>query len=129
MNVVLILTSNAGSREMSAKGIGFGEGISGDAGDDAIRRASASKAKLAIERVFSPEFRNRLDAIVTFSALTPAAIERIVKKFVAAEASSPERHIAIAPRRSRAWLAKATIRVRRAAARAWCRGSARSAHR
>ncbi len=107
-NVVLILTSNAGSREMSSKGIGFGEGISGDAGDDAIRRASASKAKLAIERVFSPEFRNRLDAIVTFSALTPAAIERIVEKFVLQlEGQLAERHIAIAlTPEARAWLAK-----------------------
>jgi ATP-dependent Clp protease ATP-binding subunit ClpA len=107
-NVVLILTSNAGSREMSAKGIGFGEGISGDAGDDAIRRASASKAKLAIERVFSPEFRNRLDAIVTFSALTPTAIERIVEKFVLQlEGQLAERHIAIAlTPEARAWLAK-----------------------
>jgi ATP-dependent Clp protease ATP-binding subunit ClpA len=107
-NVVLILTSNAGSREMSAKGIGFGEGLSGDAGDDAIRRASVSKAKLAIERVFSPEFRNRLDAIVTFSALTPAAIERIVEKFVLQlEGQLAERHIAIAlTPEARAWLAK-----------------------
>jgi len=107
-NVVLILTSNAGSREMSTKGIGFGEGVSGDAGDDAIRRASASKAKLAIERVFSPEFRNRLDAIVTFSALTPAAIERIVEKFVLQlEGQLAERHIAIAlTSEARAWLAK-----------------------
>jgi ATP-dependent Clp protease ATP-binding subunit ClpA len=107
-NVVLILTSNAGSREMSVKGIGFGEGISGDAGDDAIRRVSASKAKLAIERVFSPEFRNRLDAIVTFSALTPTAIERIVEKFVLQlEGQLAERHIAIAlTPEARAWLAK-----------------------
>jgi ATP-dependent Clp protease ATP-binding subunit ClpA len=107
-NVVLILTSNAGSREMSTKGIGFGEGVSGDAGDDAIRRASASKAKLAIERVFSPEFRNRLDAIVTFSTLTPAAIERIVEKFVLQlEGQLAERHIAIAlTPEARAWLAK-----------------------
>jgi ATP-dependent Clp protease ATP-binding subunit ClpA len=113
-NVVLILTSNAGSRELSAKGIGFGEGIAGDAGTgtpgsiDTIRRASASKAKLAIERVFSPEFRNRLDAIVTFSTLTPAAIERIVEKFVLQlEGQLAERHIAIALMpEARAWLAK-----------------------
>jgi ATP-dependent Clp protease ATP-binding subunit ClpA len=107
-NVVLILTSNAGSRELSAKGIGFGEGVAGDAGDDSSRRVSASKAKLAIERVFSPEFRNRLDAIVTFSALTPAAIERIVEKFVLQlEGQLAERHIAIAlTPEARAWLAK-----------------------
>jgi ATP-dependent Clp protease ATP-binding subunit ClpA len=106
-NVVLILTSNAGSREMSAKGIGFAEG-SGGAGDDAVRRSSASKAKLAIEKVFSPEFRNRLDAIVSFGALTPAAIERIVEKFVLQlEGQLAERHIAIAlTPEARAWLAK-----------------------
>ncbi len=70
-NVVLILTSNAGSREMSAKSIGFaGEGTS-DERDEAHRRVAAGKSKAAIERVFSPEFRNRLDAIVTFKGLTP----------------------------------------------------------
>ena len=133
-NVVLILTSNAGSREMSAKGIGFGEGISGDAGDEAIRRASASKAKLAIERVFSPEFRNRLDAIVTFSALTPAAIERIVEKFVLQlEGQLAERHIAIAlTPEARAWLAKKgydpVFGARPLGARG-AEGSARPAHR
>jgi ATP-dependent Clp protease ATP-binding subunit ClpA len=107
-NVVLILTSNAGSRELSAKGIGFAEGASGDAGDDALRRSSASKAKIAIEKVFSPEFRNRLDAIVTFGALTPAAIERIVEKFVLQlEGQLAERHIAIAlTPEARAWLAR-----------------------
>jgi ATP-dependent Clp protease ATP-binding subunit ClpA len=107
-NVVLIMTSNAGSREMSAKGIGFAEGAAGDAGDDAMRRASASKAKIAIEKVFSPEFRNRLDAIVTFSALSPAAIEQIVEKFVMQlEGQLAERHIAITlTPEARAWLAK-----------------------
>src|SRR5262245_16299949 len=68
-NVVLILTSNAGSREMSAKSIGFADlGESIDGRDEALRRAAAGKSKAAIERVFSPEFRNRLDAIVTFKS-------------------------------------------------------------
>jgi ATP-dependent Clp protease ATP-binding subunit ClpA len=73
-----------------------------------MRRTSASKAKIAIEKVFSPEFRNRLDAIVTFAALTPAAIERIVEKFVLQlEGQLAERHIAIAlTPEARAWLAK-----------------------
>ena len=70
-NVVLILTSNAGSREMSAKSIGFADGAASEAIDEAMRRAAAGKSKAAIERVFSPEFRNRLDAIVTFRSLTP----------------------------------------------------------
>jgi ATP-dependent Clp protease ATP-binding subunit ClpA len=91
-NVVLILTSNAGSREMSAKAIGFG-----DERDAAVRQASASKAKAAVERVFSPEFRNRLDAIVTFGPLTPESMERIVEKFVLQlEGQLAERHVAIA---------------------------------
>jgi ATP-dependent Clp protease ATP-binding subunit ClpA len=106
-NVVLILTSNAGSREMSAKEIGFAEGIGGETGGGG-GRSSSSKARLAVERVFSPEFRNRLDAIVTFSALSPAAIERIVEKFVLQlEGQLAERHIAIAlTPEARAWLAR-----------------------
>ena len=106
-NVVLILTSNAGSREMSAKAIGFADdGTAGD--DDRLRRTSASKSKAAIERVFSPEFRNRLDAIVTFRSLTPAVMETIVEKFVLQlEAQLAERHVAITlTPDARAWLAE-----------------------
>jgi ATP-dependent Clp protease ATP-binding subunit ClpA len=104
-NVVLILTSNAGSREMSAKTIGFAEGGAG--GDDATRKTAESKSMAAIERVFSPEFRNRLDAIVTFRGLTPDVMEAIVEKFVLQlEAQLTERHVAISllPE-ARAWLA------------------------
>ena len=104
-NVVLILTSNAGSREMSAKTIGFVEGTTG--GDEAARRTAESKSMAAIERVFSPEFRNRLDAIVTFKGLTPDVMEAIVEKFVLQlEAQLTERHVAISllPE-ARAWLA------------------------
>jgi ATP-dependent Clp protease ATP-binding subunit ClpA len=106
-NVVLILTSNAGSREMSAKAIGFADGAAGASVDDAMRRASASRSKAAIERVFSPEFRNRLDAIVTFRSLTPAVMESIVEKFVLQlESQLAERHVAIAlTPQARAWLA------------------------
>ena len=106
-NVVLILTSNAGSREMSAKAIGFADGAAGDEVDEAVRRASASRSKIAIERVFSPEFRNRLDAIVTFRSLTPAVMESIVEKFaLQLEAQLAERHVAIAlTPDARAWLA------------------------
>src|SRR3954447_15119862 len=71
--VVLIMTSNAGSREMSMSSIGF-EGVA-----DGTDETQAGKAKTAIERVFSPEFRNRLDAIVTFKSLTPGAMETIVE--------------------------------------------------
>jgi len=94
---VLILTSNAGSREMSAATIGFSEGGG----------SSEGKARTAIERVFSPEFRNRLDAIVTFHALSPAAMETIVEKFILQlEGQLAERHVAIALQpEARAWLA------------------------
>jgi ATP-dependent Clp protease ATP-binding subunit ClpA len=96
-NVVLILTSNAGSREMSAAAIGFS--------DDA--KTPASRSKAAIERIFSPEFRNRLDAIVTFAPLTPGAMESIVEKFVLQlESQLAERHVAITlTPEARAWLA------------------------
>jgi ATP-dependent Clp protease ATP-binding subunit ClpA len=95
---VLVLTSNAGSREMSTKSIGFGEGDDG---------TSASKSKAAIERAFSPEFRNRLDAIVTFRSLTPLVMESIVEKFVLQlEGQLAERHVAITlTPEARAWLA------------------------
>src|SRR2546425_1043163 len=97
-NAVLIMTSNAGSREMSAATIGFAEGGAGD---------SKAKAKTAIERVFSPEFRNRLDAIVSFHPLTPAAMETIVEKFVLQlEGQLAERRVAIVLQpEARTWLA------------------------
>ena len=107
-NVVLILTSNAGSREMSVKSIGFADGGVSDTHDDALRRAAAGKSKAAIERVFSPEFRNRLDAIVTFKGLTPEVMETIVEKFILQlEAQLAERHVAITlTPDARAWLAR-----------------------
>src|SRR4029077_1049122 len=71
------------------------------------RRASVSKSKAAIERVFSPEFRNRLDAIVTFGSLSPAGMESLLEKFVLQlETQLAERHVAIAlTPEARAWLA------------------------
>jgi len=105
-NVVLILTSNAGSREMSAQSIGFDSG-SGDGRDERLRHAAAGKSKAAIEKVFSPEFRNRLDAIVTFGTLSPSVMEQIVDKFVLQlEQQLAERHVAITlTEEERAWLA------------------------
>jgi len=71
-NVVLILTTNAGARDMAASSIGFtGPGSGG------------GSSKGAIERTFSPEFRNRLDAIVQFNALDPIAIAQVVEKNLA----------------------------------------------
>ena len=95
---VLILTSNAGSREMSTGTIGFSE-------DRA--RAVKGQTKAAIEKTFSPEFRNRLDAIVTFDTLTPAVMETIVEKFILQlEAQLGERQVAITLEpEARAWLA------------------------
>src|SRR4051794_6966883 len=105
-NVVLILTSNAGSREMSAASIGFDAGA-GDAQDERLRKAAAGKSKAAIEKVFSPEFRNRLDAIVTFCTLSASVMEQIVDKFVLQlEQQLAERHVAITlTEPARAWLA------------------------
>ncbi len=96
-NAVLIMTSNAGSREMSAKTMGFKDSAGGKAG----------QSKAAIERMFSPEFRNRLDAIVTFGTLSPAVMETIVEKFILQlEAQLSEKHVAITlTPAARAWLA------------------------
>ncbi len=107
-NVVLILTSNAGSREMSAKSVGFGLSGLEDGRDDALQRVAAGKSKAAIERVFSPEFRNRLDAIVTFKSLTLEVMETIVEKFVLQlESQLAERRVAITLEpEARAWLGK-----------------------
>jgi ATP-dependent Clp protease ATP-binding subunit ClpA len=69
-NVILIMTTNAGAQEMAAVAIGFGG------------RTNAEKGAKAIERLFSPEFRNRLDAIVQFASLPPPIIERVVDKFI-----------------------------------------------
>jgi ATP-dependent Clp protease ATP-binding subunit ClpA len=97
--VVLIMTSNAGSREMSVSAIGF----SGDASKEA-----RSRGRHAVERLFSPEFRNRLDAIVTFDSLSPDVMETIVEKFILElEAQLAERRVAIElTPESRAWLAR-----------------------
>ena len=104
---VLIMTSNAGSREMSEATIGFG--APSDAGPMADHRAKTAKSRTrsAVERIFSPEFRNRLDAVVTFGPLSRETMEMIVEKFVLQlEAQLAERRIAIAlDPAARAWLA------------------------
>jgi ATP-dependent Clp protease ATP-binding subunit ClpA len=68
-NVVLIMTSNAGARDLSVKPIGFGKGHAGT-------------AKSAVEKTFSPEFRNRLDAMINFEALNEPTMLLIVDKFI-----------------------------------------------
>jgi ATP-dependent Clp protease ATP-binding subunit ClpA len=97
---ILIMTSNAGSREMSAQTIGF---PGGDPAKDTARKGSK-----ALERLFSPEFRNRLDATITFKPLTMDVMETIVDKFILQlEAQLRERRVAfaLAPE-ARTWLAK-----------------------
>ncbi len=67
-HVVLIMTSNAGARELAKAAIGFS--------------GNRKSGRPEVERLFSPEFRNRLDEIVTFDALTPEVMSRVVDKFV-----------------------------------------------
>ena len=93
-HVTLIMTSNAGAREMSAQAIGFAGGRAGDGHRE-------------LERLFSPEFRNRLDEVVTFAALGPAVMSRVVDKFVAEVAEQlRERRVALElSDAAREWLA------------------------
>jgi ATP-dependent Clp protease ATP-binding subunit ClpA len=106
--VVLIMTSNAGSRELSAGSIGFWDTGGSDRAVDARLKAAEQRSKHAVEKVFSPEFRNRLDAIVTFGPLSPGVMETIVEKFILQlEAQLSERRVAIAlDPAARAWLAE-----------------------
>jgi ATP-dependent Clp protease ATP-binding subunit ClpA len=68
-NVVLIMTTNAGARELTAKPLGFAGTISTD-----------NLAKQPLEKLFNPEFRNRLDAVVRFGRLSTETIKLIVEK-------------------------------------------------
>ena len=69
-NVIVIMTTNAGARDLTATRIGFD------------RDAETQDANKALERVFSPEFRNRLDAIINFGQLPQEIILMVVDKFV-----------------------------------------------
>jgi ATP-dependent Clp protease ATP-binding subunit ClpA len=83
-NVILIMTSNAGAMEMSKSAIGFGRD----------RREGEDTA--AIERTFTPEFRNRLDAVISFAPLSKTIISRVVEKFVLQlEAQLMDRNVTI----------------------------------
>jgi ATP-dependent Clp protease ATP-binding subunit ClpA len=95
-NVVLIMTTNAGASDNNKNGIGFGRGrVSGE--DEA-----------AITRLFTPEFRNRLDAIITFKPLAQETIRHVVQKFVMQlEAQLADRNVTIELTDEAAdWLAK-----------------------
>ncbi|WP_231117159.1 ATP-dependent Clp protease ATP-binding subunit ClpA [Pseudodesulfovibrio alkaliphilus] len=72
-HVILLMTSNAGARELSKGAIGF------QRDKDSDRKGGAMKA---LERLFSPEFRNRLDSIVAFTSLEQPIMEQIVDKFL-----------------------------------------------
>ncbi len=69
-NVIIIMTSNAGAAEMSKNAMGFG------------RESRTGEDTAAIERTFTPEFRNRLDAIISFGSLPKPVIMQVVEKFV-----------------------------------------------
>jgi len=94
-NVVLVMTTNAGAREMAGRAIGF---TTSRTGRDAK----------AIENAFSPEFRNRLDAIIGFNHLDFPVIERIVDKLMAEmrDQLAEKRVVVSLSREARKWLAK-----------------------
>jgi ATP-dependent Clp protease ATP-binding subunit ClpA len=95
-NVVLIMTTNAGAADNARASIGFGRG-----------KVEGEDEK-AIQRIFTPEFRNRLDAIVAFKPLTPEIIRQVVHKFVLQlEAQLADRNVTIELADDAAdWLAK-----------------------
>ncbi|MGQ0559709.1 MAG: ATP-dependent Clp protease ATP-binding subunit ClpA [Sphingosinicella sp.] len=93
-NVILIMTTNAGAADMASEAIGFGNVSKEDAGEEAIKR------------MFTPEFRNRLDAIVPFGYLPPEIVARVVDKFVLQlELQLADRNVPIElDEEARAWL-------------------------
>jgi ATP-dependent Clp protease ATP-binding subunit ClpA len=94
-NVVLIMTSNAGAAEMAKSAIGFG------------RERRTGEDTAAIERTFTPEFRNRLDSVISFAPLSKSTILQVVEKFVLQlEAQLMDRNVTIElSRPAAAWLA------------------------
>ncbi len=97
-NVIVIMTTNAGAREMKQKSVGFGEKAVVD----------ASRGKDALERTFAPEFRNRLDATVQFAGLDKAIILKVVDKEVKAlQGLLTEKKVVISlSDKAREWLAE-----------------------
>ena len=83
-NIILIMTTNAGASDLARAAIGFG------------REVRVGEDEEAIKRLFTPEFRNRLDATITFAALTPEIVARVVEKFVMQlEAQLADRNVTI----------------------------------
>ena len=95
-NVILIMTTNAGASDASKNSIGFGRGKKDDEQEEALKR------------LFTPEFRNRLDATITFGGLTPEIIDRVVEKFILQlEVQLEDRNVSIEiTKAARDWLAK-----------------------
>jgi ATP-dependent Clp protease ATP-binding subunit ClpA len=95
-NVILIMTTNAGASDMAKPAIGF------------ERAARVGEDTEAINRMFTPEFRNRLDSIIPFSALSPEVIGQVVDKFVIQlEAQLTDRGVSIElTDEAREWLGK-----------------------
>jgi ATP-dependent Clp protease ATP-binding subunit ClpA len=94
-NIILIMTTNAGASEMQKQSIGFGRGLKEDEDQEAIKK------------LFTPEFRNRLDAIIPFASLGPEVVARVVDKFVLQlEAQLSDRNVTISlTDAARSWLA------------------------
>ena len=94
-NVILIMTSNAGAAEQAKEAIGFG------------RTKREGEDKVAIEKIFNPEFRNRLDAVISFDNLPMETILQVVDKFILQlEAQLMDRNVTIELTKSAAeWLA------------------------
>ena len=95
-NVILIMTTNAGASDMAKEAIGFGRDVR--EGED----------QEAIKRLFTPEFRNRLDAVIPFAGLTQEIVGRVVEKFVMQlEAQLADRNVTIELASSaKEWLAE-----------------------
>ena len=98
-HVILLMTSNAGARDMGASSIGFGREKEED---------RAAKGMKAVERLFSPEFRNRLDGIVPFHGLTQDIMEMVVDKFMdeLREQLRPQKVTVDMSDAARSWLAE-----------------------
>ncbi len=83
-NAILIMTTNAGAADLTREAIGFG------------RDSRAGEDEEAVKRIFTPEFRNRLDAIIPFGSLTPEIVAQVVEKFVLQlEAQLADRNVTI----------------------------------
>ena len=95
-NVIIVMTTNAGADQLGRASMGF------------TKQDHTADGSEVIKRAFSPEFRNRLDAVIPFKPLSPDTIGHVVSKFILElEAQLEEKHVEIdVDERARAWLAK-----------------------